>query len=213
MGELLARGLRAEGHVVDLARDGAEGLDFARVGAFDAIVLDVMLPRVDGLEIARRLRKERVRTPILMLTAMDAKKNVVTGLDAGADDYLAKPFAFEELLARLRALLRRAPTTHPPRLQVADLTLDPASREVKRGERSLKLTPREFQILELLMRRAGSVVSRATIIDNVWGQAADIESNTVDVFVSTLRAKVDAHPPALITTVRGVGFTMAGRRS
>ena len=209
MATLLDRGLRGEGHRVFVASDGPEGLDFARVRGYDVIVLDVLLPGINGFEIAQRLRREGNRTPILMLTAKDAPRDVVDGLDAGADDYLTKPFAFEELLARLRAVSRRGPTSRSPLLEVADLQLSSASHEVRRAGRPITLTPREFQVLELLMRRAGQVVPRNTLIDTIWGGDTDVGFNTVDAFVSSLRRKLDeAGTARLIHTVRGIGFYM-----
>ena len=207
MATLLDRGLRGEGHGVFVASDGSEGWDFARVRGYDVIVLDVVLPGINGFEIAHRLRREGNRTPILMLTAKDALRDVVEGLDAGADDYLTKPFAFEELLARLRAVSRRGPISRSPLLKVADLRLNPASHEVRRADRAIALTPREFQVLELLMRRTGHVVPRNTLIDAIWGGEADVGFNTVDAFISSLRRKLEeAGATRLIHTVRGIGF-------
>jgi len=207
MAALLKRGLEREGYVTASASDGPEGLDFALARAFDVVILDVMLPKLNGYEVARRLRQRGCRTPILMLTAKDAMKDVVNGLDLGADDYVTKPFSFEELLARIRAVARRGPVAVPAVLKVGTLSLDPASREVRRGSRLLSLTPKEFRLLELLMRRAGKVQSRDAIVEAVWGHEADVELNTVDVFMSTLRRKVDAEGERpLLHTVRGVGF-------
>jgi DNA-binding response OmpR family regulator len=209
MAALLKRGLEREGHVTEVARDGLEGFDFASSRPFDVVILDVMLPKLDGFEVARRLRKKGCRTPLLMLTAKDTPKDIVSGLDFGADDYLTKPFSFDELLARIRALARRGPVPVPTVLQVGTLTLDPASREVRRGAREIELTPREFRLLELLMRRAGKVQSRDAIIEAVWGHESDVEHNTVDVFIGTLRRKVDsAKDPPLLHTVRGIGFCL-----
>ena len=209
MTALLKRGLEREGHVTTLAHDGPEGLDFALGRTFDVVILDVMLPGMDGFEVARRLRKDGCRTPILMLTAKDTPKDIVNGLDTGADDYLTKPFAFEELLARVRALARRGPVANGTLLTTADVKLDPATHEVWRGRRKLDLTKREFQILELLLRRAGAVLSRDALIEGVWGHDADVEYNTVDVFVSTLRRKLDGpDDEPLIQTIRGVGFCL-----
>jgi DNA-binding response OmpR family regulator len=209
MAALLKRGLEREGHVATAATDGAEGLDFALARPYDVVILDVMLPVLDGYEVARRLRQGGCRTPILMLTAKDASRDIVQGLDRGADDYLTKPFSFDELLARLRAVARRGPIPRPVVLEVGNLRLDPASHEVSRGERTLQLTPKEFRLLELLMRRAGKVQSRDAIIEAVWGYDADLELNTVDVFVSTLRRKVDADEDTpLIHTVRGIGYCL-----
>lgn len=209
MAELLRRGLEREGHVVTVTHDGHEGLDAALGHEFDVVILDVMIPRMNGFEVARRIRERGCRVPILMLTAKDTSRDIVTGLDTGADDYLTKPFSFDELLARVRAIARRAPIPNGPRLSVSDLTLDPASHEVSRGDRAIDLTPREFQLLELFMRRSGRVLSREAIIEAIWGHAVDVEPNTVDVHVSTLRRKVDASGEnTLIHTVRGVGFTL-----
>lgn len=209
MAELLRRGLAEEGHAVTVARTGREGLDVARSYPFDVIVLDVMLPGIDGFAVARHLRSERNQTPILMLTARDSASDVVQGLDLGADDYLTKPFPFEILLARVRALGRRGPIPHPTSLEVADLTLNPSTREVKRGTRRIVLTRTEFAILELLMKRAGHVVLRETLLEAVWGIGPDVESNTLDAFVRLLRSKVEASSePKLIHTVRGVGYAL-----
>jgi DNA-binding response OmpR family regulator len=214
MAALLRRGLQGEGHVTVLAKDGEEGFEIAALRPFDAIVLDVMIPRISGLEVARRLRKRGVQTPILMLTARDAPRDIVSGLDTGADDYLTKPFSFEELLARLRSVARRGLIPQAPALTVHDLTLDPASREVYRGHKRLSLTPREFQLLELLMRRAGRVLSRDAIIESVWGHDSEVETNTVDVFVGTLRGKVDGQKNLrLIRTARGAGFYISPTES
>jgi len=209
MAALLKRGLEREGHVTAIAADGSEGLDFALSRAFDVVILDVTIPKLNGFEVARRLRRRGCQTPILMLTAKDAPTDIVDGLDLGADDYLTKPFSFDELLARLRAVARRGPIPLPAILRVGTLTLDPASHEVRRGSREVDLTPREFRLLELLMRRAGKVQTRDAIIEAVWGHDSDVEANTVDVFIGTLRRKVDsAKDPPLIHTVRGIGFCL-----
>lgn len=209
MAALLKRGLDREGHVTTVTRDGEEGLDFALAHDYDVIILDVMLPLMDGFEVARRLRESDSRTPVLMLTARDTPSDIVNGLDTGADDYLTKPFAFDELLARVRAISRRGPIPIGTLLVVGELKLDPASHEAWRGERKLQLTKREYQVLELLARRVGGVLSRDAIIDGVWGHAADVEHNTVDVFIANLRRKLngDSSSP-LIHTVRGVGFCL-----
>jgi DNA-binding response OmpR family regulator len=188
-----------------------EGLELARVYEFDVIVLDLMLPKVDGFEVARRLRHSGNQTPILILTARDAVPDIVKGLDLGADDYLTKPFSFEEFLARLRTVARRGSAPRPTRLQVADLTLDPASRQAIRGGREIRLSPTEYRLLELLMRRPGRVVSRTAIVEAVWGLENDIEENTLDAFVRLLRGKVDkGFSPKLIQTVRGIGYCLRG---
>ncbi len=205
--ELLRRGLTEEGHTVMCASDGAAGWEFARNYEFDAIVLDLMLPRMTGIEVAQELRREKVATPVLMLTAKDSVPDVVRGLDAGADDYLTKPFSFHELLARLRALQRRATSRPQTLLKVADLILDPGSREVSRAGVPLALTRTEYSLLERLMYRAGKVVPRQKLIESVWGFDREIEENTLDAFVRLLRQKVDREGAAkLIHTVRGVGY-------
>jgi len=209
MAALLKRGLEREGHVTAVTADGAEGLDFALSRPFDVVILDVMIPGLNGFEVARKLRQRGCRTPILMLTARDTRRDVVNGLDIGADDYLTKPFSFDELLARIRAVARRGPIAVPTVLRVGTLTLDPASHEARRGPRELNLTPKEFRLLELLMRRAGKVQSRDAILEAVWGHESDVELNTVDVFLSTLRRKVDsAEDPPLLHTIRGIGFCL-----
>jgi DNA-binding response OmpR family regulator len=205
--ELLRRGLTEEGHNVVCAADGQEGWEFARSYDFDAVVLDVMLPGMNGFELAKKLREKRITTPVIMLTAKDSVPDVVHGLDAGADDYLTKPFHFNELLARLRAVQRRAAARGENRLKVADLILDPDSREVSRGGMSISLTRTEFSLLERLMHRAGKVVPRRALIESVWGFDREIEENTLDAFVRLLRQKVDREGmPKLIQTVRGVGY-------
>jgi DNA-binding response OmpR family regulator len=205
--ELLRRGLTEEGHNVTCASDGSEGLELVRAYEFDAVVLDVMLPKMNGFELAKRLRQERIATPVLMLTAKDSVPDVVRGLDAGADDYLTKPFTFNELLARLRALQRRATARPQNRLQVGNLILDPESREVSRAGIPITLTRTEYSLLERLMYRAGKVVPRNTLIESVWGFDREIEENTLDAFVRLLRHKVDREGmPKLILTVRGVGY-------
>jgi two-component system response regulator MprA len=179
----------------------------ARGYEFDAIVLDVMLPKMNGFELAERLRREQVGTPVLMLTAKDSVPDVVRGLDVGADDYLTKPFSFNELLARLRALQRRATSRIQNRLQVGDLTLDPESREVSRAGAAITLTRTEYSLLERLMYRPGKVVPRHLLIESVWGFDREIEENTLDAFIRLLRLKVDRDGlPKLIYTVRGVGY-------
>jgi len=209
MANLLRQGLTEEGYAVTVAANGLDALDLALGYAFDAMVLDVMLPGMDGFTVARRLRERQNQVPILMLTARDAASDIVDGLDLGADDYLTKPFSFDVLLARLRALGRRGPIAQLTVLRAADLTLDTGSREVKRAGRELHLTRTEFSILELLMKNAGRVVTRESIIEQVWGHNAEIESNTLDAFVRLLRAKVELEGELkLINTVRGVGYTL-----
>lgn len=205
--ELLRRGLTEEGHNVVCAEDGSEGWELARAYEFDAVVLDIMLPKMNGFELARKLRQERVATPVVMLTAKDSVPDIVRGLDAGADDYLTKPFSFSELLARLRAVQRRATSRSHNRLQVGDLILEPESREVSRAGVSISLTRTEYSLLERLMYRAGKVVPRRALIESVWGFHREIEENTLDAFVRLLRQKVDREGmPKLIVTVRGVGY-------
>ncbi len=208
MAGLLKRGLTEEGHQVFVAHDGKEGYEMARSAEFDVIVLDVMLPGMDGLSIARHLREAQNRTPVLMLTARDTAASVVAGLDAGADDYLTKPFSFDIFLARVRAVSRRGAIPRPVLLQVADLRLDPSTRRVTRGEQPVSLTPREFSLLELLMRNHGRVITRDTILESVWGFDSDVAGNTIEAFVRLLRLKVDTSEPKLIHTVRGVGYAM-----
>ncbi|PYV07423.1 MAG: DNA-binding response regulator [Acidobacteria bacterium] len=211
MAGLLKKGLEEENHSVTLAHDGPAGLEMAELYEFDAIVLDIMLPGIDGFEVARRLRRNRNQTPILILTARDAVPDVVKGLDVGADDYLTKPFAFDELLARLRSVARRGSVPRPTLLQVADLTLDPAARQVRRGDQEIHLTPTEYRLLDFLIRRAGRVVSRSAIVEAVWGFNQEVEENTLDAFVRLLRSKVDlGFRQKLIHTVRGVGYTVRG---
>lgn len=208
MAQLLERTLHEEGHQVVLARDGREGFEIARSSPFDVIVLDVMLPGMDGMAVARRLRDCRNQTPILMLTARDAAADIVHGLDSGADDYLAKPFSIDVLLARLRAVSRRGAIPRPMCLEIADVKLDPASRRVTRAGKLLGLTPREYRLLELLMRNPGRAISRDSILESVWGFGSEVTENTVEVFVRQLRLKVDTREPKLIHTVRGFGYMM-----
>jgi len=208
MASLLKRGLTEEGHNVVLARDGEAGFEMAAASQFDVIVLDMMLPKMDGIAVASRLRAARNQTPILALTARDAAADIIRGLDAGTDDYLTKPFSFDVLLARLRAVSRRGMIPQPIVLQVADLTLDPATRRVMRSGEDVSLTPREFSLLELLLRNTGRVVRRETILESVWGFDFDVNENTLEAFVRLLRMKVDTRAPKLIHTVRGIGYTL-----
>jgi DNA-binding response OmpR family regulator len=208
MAELLRRGL-AGSHTVDVATDGISGLEKAQTASFDAIVLDVMLPGIDGLHLAKRLRVNGVRTPILMLTARDSVPDIVRGLDVGADDYLTKPFSFEVLAARLRVIARRKSTESASVLQVSDLILNATTHDVRRGKRPLVLTRTEFVILEHLMRRAGRVVSRGDLFEAAWGIDHDVESNTLEVFIFQLRSKIEAGGASrLIQTVRGFGYSV-----
>jgi two-component system response regulator MprA len=205
----LKKGMEEQGHAVAVASEGAEGLDAAKRGEFDVLVLDVMLPGLDGFSIVRRLRASKSATPILLLTARDATDDIVKGLDAGADDYLTKPFSFKILLARLRALSRRKHVEPSTKLQIGDLVLDPATREVKRGGSVISLTRTEFVLLEMLMRNAGRVLVRTRMIETVWGHDRDIEDNTLDVFIRQLRAKIDmSGRHMLIQTIRGIGYAL-----
>lgn len=208
MASLLQKGLEEENHRVSVALEGRTGLELAESYQFDVIVLDLMLPGIDGLEIARRLRKSGKGTPILMLTARDAIPDIVKGLDTGADDYLTKPFSFVEFLARLRSVARRsASPTGASRLEAGDLVLDPSTRQVYRGRQEIRLTPTEYRLLEFLMRRGGRVASRRAIVEAVWGLESEVEENTLDAFVRLLRAKVDeGHKSKLIHTARGFGY-------
>jgi DNA-binding response OmpR family regulator len=208
MAELLEQALHEEGHQVVLARDGREGFEIARYSPFDVIVLDVMLPGMDGLAVARKLRDGGNQTPVLMLTARDAPADIVNGINSGADDYLTKPFPLEILLARLRAVSRRGAIARPTCLQIADVRLDPASRQVTRAGEALNLTPREYKLIELLMRNPGLAISRETILESVWGFGSDVTENTLEVFVRLLRMKVDTRGPKLIHTIRGFGYMM-----
>lgn len=209
MAELLRRGLTKEGHSVEIAGDGPKGLEKGQSVPFDVIVLDIMLPGLDGLSVARRLRSGGVCVPILMLTARDSVSDIVRGLDVGADDYLTKPFSFQVLAARLRVIARRVAGDSSSILQVADLTLDTEMHEVHRCGRPIVLTRTEFVLLDHLMRRAGRVVSRDDLIEAVWGIDRDVENNTLDVFIFQLRSKLESCGAGrLIQTVRGFGYTM-----
>jgi two-component system, OmpR family, response regulator len=207
--DVVARTLRREGYDVQAMDDGADGYAEARTGNYDAIVLDVMLPTMSGLEICLRLRRNRVDTPILMLTARDAVEDRVAGLDSGADDYLVKPFAFEELLARLRVVLRRRNDVAATQLRVDDLQLDLVRHEVQRGKREVPLTAREFALLEFMMRHPGHALSRDQLVQAVWPRDFEGGSNVVDTYIHYLRDKVDRAPAKpLIRTVRGVGYAL-----
>jgi DNA-binding response OmpR family regulator len=206
----IRQGLTEEGHSVEVASDGATALDLLVDGPPpDLVVLDLMLPKVDGFAILKAARQRRVPTPVLILTARDSVADKVRGLDLGADDYLTKPFAFDEFLARVRALLRRGAVAGTPKLQVADLTLDPATREVSRGSRKITLTSREYALLEYFLRNPGRVLTRPMLAEHVWGLDFDPESNIVDVYVGYLRRKVDGPSDTrLIHTVRGAGYSL-----
>ena len=205
------KGLELENFAVDVVYDGASGYDYASSEEYDVIVLDLMLPGIDGLTITQKLRQKSIQTPILILTAKGQLEDRVNGLNSGADDYLLKPFAFSELLARVRALLRRPQKTQGNVLKVADLTLDTVSFEVKRGNQTLKLSSREFALLEYLMRHPGIVLTKEQIINHVWNYDADILPNTVEVFIGYLRKKMDriSRESPLIKTVRGFGYKIS----
>ena len=202
----LRRGLGAEGFVVEVAADGAAGLDAARHGDFDAVVLDIMLPRLSGYDVVRTLRAEDNWVPVLMLSAKDGEYDQADGLDCGADDYLTKPFSFVVLVARLRALLRRGPTARPAVLSAAGVRLDPAGHEVTADGRPVALTPREYTLLEYLIRNAGRVVSKTELLDHVWDRALEVDPNVVEVYVGYLRRKLGR---ARLETVRGAGYRLA----
>jgi DNA-binding response OmpR family regulator len=210
LANLIRRALEEEGHVVDVSHDGAEGLDMAEGTQYDLLVLDLMLPHLDGVELCRRLRAGGNDARVLMLTARDAVEDRVQGLEAGADDYLIKPFSFSELMARVKALSRRQVQAQPEEELVSgDLTLDLQRREARRGQDAIELTAKEFQLLEYLMRNAGHVLTRTQILDHVWGYNFDSFSNVVDIYVHYLRNKIDrGFPEPLIRTVRGVGYSL-----
>ena len=211
MAGLLKRGLEEEGYAVDVAEDGQTGMWLARENSYDAVVLDVMLPDLDGFELCRKLREARRWSPVLMLTARDAVADRVAGLDAGADDYLTKPFSFAELLARVRALVRRGTPERPVILRVGDLTLDPATRHVTRGAVPVDLTAKEFALLEFLMRHPGEVLTRTRLIEHVWDFAYEGDSNVVDVYIRYLREKIDRpFGQDSLETVRGAGYRLRG---
>jgi DNA-binding response OmpR family regulator len=206
----IRQGLSEAGYAVDVAGDGEEGLDYALAAEYDAIVLDILLPRMDGLDLLRELRDRGMMTPVLLLTARDAVEDRVQGLDAGADDYLVKPFAFSELLARIRALLRRPPPQTEAVLRVGDLEMDIARHEVRRSQRVIELSPREFALLEYLLRHPTQVLSRTQIIEHVWNFDFSYESNVVDVYIGYLRRKLNrGSDTPLIHTVRGVGYRLS----
>jgi DNA-binding response OmpR family regulator len=211
MARAIQRGLAAEGFAVEVAYNGEDGLHLAREGGFDVIVLDIMLPKVNGYEVCKRLRAEGVWSPILMLSAKDGEYDQADGLDLGADDYLTKPFSFVVLVARLRALLRRAAEPRPARLEAGDLRLDPATRVVTRGAKEIELTPREFAMLEFLLRKRGEVVSKTEILRHVWDANYEGDLNIVEVYMGYLRRKIDVpFGRRALQTVRGVGYRLAG---
>jgi two-component system OmpR family response regulator len=205
LAELVARGLREEGHATDVVETGEAAVQLAQSTRFDVIVLDVMLPGLDGFSVCRRIREKNVWTPVLMLTAREAVEDRVAGLDAGADDYLAKPFSFDELLARLRALARRAPIERPTLLEVGALRLEPAAHRAWNGDVELDLSAKEFALLEMFMRNPGAVLSRDQLIDAAWDLSFERRSNVIDVYIRYLRGKVGREA---IETVRGVGYRL-----
>ncbi len=208
--DFIRRGLREEGYTVEVAEDGETGYELAGTSDFDLILMDVMLPKIDGVTLTRKLREEGTRTPILMLTAKSALQDKVSGLDSGADDYLTKPFAFEELLARIRAILRKnSVQASPTRLQVGDLVLDLITHRVARAGQAVECSAREYALLEYLMRHAGEVVTRTMIAEHVWDVNFDTFTNVIDVYISYLRNKIDPPPRRkLIHTVRGRGYML-----
>ncbi len=205
----IKRGLEQESYAVDVVEDGVEGQHYAEVNEYDAIILDIMLPRKSGLEVLKELKDKGIKAPVLLLTARDTVEDRVKGLNIGADDYLTKPFAFEELLARLRALMRRG-STGAPVLKFADLSLDPATRKATRGDVEVELTVKEYALLEYLLRNPNRVLTRILIAEHVWDQTFDSETNVVDVYINHLRTKIDNKdfPVKLIHTVRGVGYVL-----
>jgi len=210
MADLLRSALSEEGHLVTIATDGQQAVALARTGRFDLLVLDLMLPGMDGFEVARQLRRARIQTPILVLTARDRSQDIVAALDAGADDYLTKPFSLDVFLARVRAVSRRGEIPQPVCLESGGLSLNTATRAVTRAGRSILLTPREYSLLELLMRHKGRVLSRSVIVESIWGFDTEIEENTLDAFIRLLRNKIEvAGAPRLIRTVRGIGYSLA----
>jgi DNA-binding response OmpR family regulator len=210
LARMVATGLTAEGYAVDLAHDGQTGLSMARTGGYDAIILDIMLPAMNGFQVCATLRQEGVTTPILMLTAKDGEYDEAEGLDTGADDYLTKPFSFVVLQARIRAMLRRGRSAAPTVWRFGDLTVDPATRSCRRGGSLVDLTSKEFSVLEYLASRAGEVVSKSEILHHVWDFAYDGDVNIVEVYISNLRRKIDTpYKRASIATIRGAGYRLA----
>lgn len=206
---IIKQGLEEEGYVVDVAHDGEEGLYMAETFPLDAIVLDIMLPLMDGLTVLSTLRKKGIMTPVILLTARDALLDKIKGLDTGADDYLTKPFVFDELLARIRSLLRRKTTVKEAIIRIADLEIDTASHEVKRGGKPINLSAREYALLEYLAYEKGKVVSRTDIVEHIYHEEADMDSNVVDVYINYLRNKIDKDfSHKLIHTVRGAGYIL-----
>ncbi len=209
--DFIKQGLKEEGYSVDVAYDGEKGYFLAGTEEYDAIVLDLMIPKIDGLTLCKELRRDKISTPILMLTAKDSVNDKVTGLDSGAEDYLTKPFAFKEFLARMRVLLRKNKSAIPANLQVGDLIMDILTHKVTRGGKEIILTAKEFSLLEYLMRSAGQVVTRTTISEHVWDINFDTTTNVVDVHINALRKKIDwEYKKKLIHTIRGRGYAIKG---
>ena len=209
----LEQGLKESGYAVDVARDGLEGLEYSLAHEYDAIVLDILLPKMNGLQMLSEIRAKRVKSPVLLLTASDGVDDRVRGLDIGADDYLVKPFAFPELLARIRALLRRPPLQSGNLLTMNDLEMDVAQRQVRRAGKRIELSPREFSLLELLLRHPNQVLTRTQIVEHVWNFDFYSDTNVVDVYIGYLRRKIDhGFDPPLIQTSRGVGYWLSGAK-
>jgi len=207
----IKQGLKEEGYSVDVAYDGEEGYFLAKDNEYDVVILDLMLPKMDGITLCKKLRAEKITTPILMLTAKDSVKDKVTGLDSGANDYLTKPFSFEELFARIRVLLRKDQTATPTKLQVDDLVLDLLTHKVSRANKEIPLTNKEYALLEYLMRNVGSIVTRTMISEHVWDINFDTFTNVIDVYVNYLRNKIDkGYKKKLIHTIRGRGYMIKG---
>ena len=210
----IKKGLEMEHYTIDIAYDGQEALEKAEINNYDLIVLDIMLPKIDGLEVCKKLRANKVDTPIIMLTAKDTVEDRIKGLDAGADDYLIKPFAFGELIARIRALLRREKIVKSTKLQISDLTLDPATHEVHRGGKEIPLSSKEYRLLDYMMRRPGHVCTRTMIGEHIWGYNFTDDSNVIDVYISYLRKKIDSgFRDKLIHTVRDVGYKVQDKKA
>jgi len=209
----IKKGLEMDHYTVETAYDGEEALEKIEINSYDLIILDIMLPKIDGIEVCRRARENKIETPIIMLTARDTVDDRVRGLDAGADDYLIKPFAFGELLARIRALLRREKSTKATKLKVADLVLNPATHEVFRGDKEIYLSSKEYRLLDYMMRRPGNVCTRTMIGEHIWGYNFNDDSNVIDVYISYLRKKVDSgFTSKLIHTIRDVGYKIQNKK-
>lgn len=211
LNDIIVKRLKVEHYGVDACYDGAEGLDYILATEYDAIILDVMLPKINGFEILKKIREKKIKTPVLLLTAKDSVEDRVRGLDLGADDYLLKPFAFDELLARIRVLLRKASNTETANniFSIANLTVDVTSRTVKRDDKNLKLSTREFTILEYMIRNKGKILSRDTIEQHIWNYDYEGGTNVIDVYIRYLRKKIDdGYEPKLIHTIRGIGYVL-----